>query len=56
MSDEQKARQTAHVREIEAQDGSCACLDCVLCPLDCSVVESDAITLHKAREWLKANP
>ena len=55
MSDEKKARQVAHVREIEAQDGSCACLDCVLCPLDCSVVESDSITLHKAREWLKAN-
>ena len=55
MSDEQKARQVAHVREIEAQEGSCACLCCGDCPLECSVVESDDIMLHKAREWLKAN-
>jgi hypothetical protein len=55
MSDEQKARQVAHVREIEAQEGSCACLCCGDCPLECSVVEADDIMLHKAREWLKAN-
>ena len=55
MKDEQKARQIAHVREIEARGGSCLRLRCGICPLNCSLVESDSITLHKAREWLKAN-
>jgi hypothetical protein len=55
MSDEQKSRQIAHAREIEAHGGSCDGLLCGPCPLDCSVVESDDIMLLKAREWLKAN-
>lgn len=53
--DEQKALQIAHVREIEARGGSCDGIPCGPCPLDCSVVESDDIMLHVAREWLKAN-
>jgi hypothetical protein len=55
MSDEQKYRQIAHAREIEARGGSCDGLLCGPCPLDCSVVESDDIMLLKAREWLKEN-
>ena len=55
MSDEQKSRQTAHVRKLEDQGGSCESLICGDCPLECSVVESDDIMLHKAREWLKEN-
>lgn len=55
MKRERKALQIAHVRKVEASGGSCDGLRCVRCPIDCSVVESDAITLHKASEWLKAN-
>ncbi len=55
MKRERKALQLAHVNEIVAQEGNCACLDCHACPLDCSLVESDEVMLAKAHEWLKAN-
>jgi len=55
MSDEKKARQIAHVRKVKANGGKCDGLSCGICPIDCSIVGTDDIMLHKAREWLKAN-
>jgi hypothetical protein len=56
MKAERLAIERSHCEAIRVSGGDCRMLNCADCPLECSLVETDDITWHKAKEWLAANP